>query len=71
MKCPYCGEEMIKGFLTSSLDISFVIDNPNGKLFQIKKSGDLELSEGSWGIPHCEAYHCSNCKKIIIDYTNR
>lgn len=70
MKCPYCNEEMIKGFLTSSLDISFVIDNPNGKLFRIKKSGDLELTEGLGGIPHCEAYRCSSCKKIIIDYAN-
>lgn len=70
MKCPYCNEEMIKGFLTSSLDISFVIDNPNGKLFRIKKSGDLELTEGLGEIPHCEAYRCSSCKKIIIDYAN-
>ena len=26
MKCPYCGEEMIKGFLMSSRDITFAID---------------------------------------------
>lgn len=52
MKCPYCGEEMIKGFLMSSRDITFVIDNPNDKLFQIKKRNDLELSKGSGGIPH-------------------
>lgn len=33
--------------------------------------GYLELSKGSAGIPHCEAYRCSSCKKILIDYANR
>ena len=43
MKCPYCGEEMKKGFLMSSRDITFAIDNPDGNIFRIKKHGDLEL----------------------------
>ena len=55
----------------SSRDITFAIDNPNGNLFRIKKRDDLEVSKGSEGIPHCEAYHCSSCKKIMIDYVNR
>ena len=37
MKCPYCGDEMIRGYLMSSR----------------------------------EAYRCSSCKKILIDYANR
>lgn len=36
MKCPYCGEEMKKGFLMSSRDITFAIDNPDGNIFRIK-----------------------------------
>lgn len=55
----------------SSRDITFAIDNPNGNLFRIKKRDDLELSKGSEGIPHCEAYHCRSCKKIMIDYADR
>ena len=70
MKCPYCGDEMIRGYLMSSRDITFAVDNLT-KVFRIKKSDDLELSNGSGGIPHCEAYRCSNCKKILIDYANR
>ena len=27
MKCPYCGEEMIRGYLMSSRDITFTVDN--------------------------------------------
>ena len=64
MKCPYCGEEMIRGYLMSSRDITFAVDNLT-KVFRIKKSDDLELSKGSGGIPHCEAYRCSSCKKIL------
>ncbi|MFQ9620625.1 MAG: PF20097 family protein [Waltera sp.] len=29
------------------------------------------MSKGSEGIPHCEAYRCNSCKKILIDYANR
>ena len=70
MKCPYCGEEMIRGYLMSSRDITFAVDNLT-KVFRIKKSDDLELSKGSEVIPHCEAYRCNSCKKILIDYANR
>ena len=51
-------------------DSSLAVDNLT-KVFRIKKSDDLELSKGSGGIPHCEAYRCSSCKKILIDYANR
>ena len=27
MKCPYCGDEMIRGYLMSSRDITFAVDN--------------------------------------------
>ena len=70
MKCPYCGDEMIRGYLMSSRDITFAVDNLT-KVFRIKKSDDLELCKGLGGIPHCEAYRCSSCKKILIYYANR
>ena len=71
MKCPYCGEEMIRGYLMSSRDITFAVDNPNRNFIRFKKSDDLELTKDSGGIPHCEAYRCNSCKKILIDYANR
>lgn len=49
MKCPYCGDEMIRGYLMSSRDITFAVDNLT-KVFRIKKSDDLELSKGSTSI---------------------
>ena len=42
MKCPYCGEEMIKGFLMSLRDITFTVDNSDRKIFRTKKLDDLE-----------------------------
>lgn len=70
MKCPYCGEEMVNGFLISSRDITFTNDNPN-RSFRVKKRNDLELSKGSGlSLPHCVAHHCRSCKKIVIDYEN-
>ena len=52
----------------SSRDITFAVDNLT-KVFRIKKSDDLELSKGSEGIPHCEAYRCNSCNiRFMIDY---
>lgn len=68
MKCPYCGDEMVDGYLISSRDITFSTDDPE-RFFRMKKRNDLELSTGSGiSIPHCAACHCSRCKKIVIDY---
>ena len=69
MKCPYCGEEMIRGYLMSTRHY-FAVDNLT-KSFRIKKSDDLELNKRFRRIPHCEAYRCNSCKKILIDYANR
>ncbi|MFR4782464.1 MAG: PF20097 family protein [Pilosibacter sp.] len=35
MKCPYRGEEMMRGYLMSSRDITFTIDNQT-KVFHTK-----------------------------------
>ena len=71
MKCPYCGEEMVRGFLMSSRESTFAVDNSDRFFFRGKKHDNLELSKGLGGIPHCEAYRCSSFKKIVIDYANR
>ena len=36
MKCPYCGDEMIRGYLMSSRDITFAVDNPTKVFFVLK-----------------------------------
>ena len=36
MKCPYCGDEMIRGYLMSSRDITFAVVNPTKVFFVLK-----------------------------------
>ena len=61
MRCPYCGEEMVKGALISSIGSSFISENIDYKLIRIRKKSDIDLSDNE------EAYRCSKCKIIIIN----
>lgn len=61
MKCPYCGEEMVKGAIISSRGSSFVSENVNYKLIRFRKKSDIDLSDNE------EAYRCTKCKIIIIN----
>ena len=62
MKCPYCGNEMIKGKICS-----------NGVLWWKSKIGDnISLNDegefvGRINGYRIAAFQCENCKKIIID----
>ena len=61
MKCPYCGEEMVKGAIISSRGSSLVSENVNYKLIRFRKKSDIDLSDNE------EAYRCPKCKIIIIN----
>lgn len=61
MKCPYCGEEMVKGAIISSIGSSFVSENVDYKIIRFRKKSDIDLSDNE------EAYHCPKCKIIIIN----
>ena len=68
MKCPYCDEEMVQGFIQSSNEIAW--KNKRSYVGPAKfHKGSIILSklaifEGSAVIANC----CNKCKKIIIDY---
>lgn len=61
MKCPYCGEEMIKGAIISSRGTSFIIEGVDFKIIRFRKKSDVDLSDNE------EAYRCPKCKIIIIN----
>lgn len=61
MKCPYCGEEMVKGAIISSRGSSFISEDVDYKIIRFRKKSDIDLSDNE------EAYRCFACKKIIID----
>ena len=70
MKCPYCGNEMEKGYIQSR----------DGVVWRKKKSAVSALaalasdaillgtSDGNpFGGNYVVVYHCADCKKFIID----
>ena len=67
MKCPICDKEMEKGFVQSARRVIFTNDKNEG-FFDIKAKDDIVLSSNNWTHPICIAYHCSDCKKVVIDY---
>lgn len=72
LRCPYCGLEMEKGYIQARDGISW-----NKKIVPIAALASLHPSAvilTSGGFPFSgssvEAYHCLNCKKIVIDYAS-
>ncbi len=70
MKCPYCHNDLIKGFIYSPRTLSWT--TAKLKSFSesfLTKEGNIVLSET--GLLHPArviAYHCSSCRKLIISY---
>lgn len=68
MNCPYCGNEMVKGFVQSSRAFFFAVE-PHGILYKPnRKKGEFCLSSHNFTNPICAAYHCPACKKVLLDY---
>ncbi|MBR4421430.1 MAG: hypothetical protein IKS69_02745 [Erysipelotrichaceae bacterium] len=66
MNCPYCGNEMIEGFVQSSEHIYF----NRGNKARFFAAGDLRsksLTRLSIRAPYVKAYMCDRCQKIIMD----
>ena len=70
MKCPCCGNEMTKGLAQSARRILFTTEKNDGFL-DIKGKDDVVISYNNWSMPTCVAYHCGNCKKVVIDYAEK
>lgn len=66
MKCPYCVQEMTKGYLQSARKIFFT-EKRHKFMFEPYKE-DLEITEHNWTAPTAEAWRCSFCGKIIVEY---
>ena len=60
-QCPYCGDEMIRGYRMCSRDITFAVDNLT-KVFRIKKSDDRELSKGLGAVSYTHLAYSQRIK---------
>lgn len=79
MKCPYCNADIAKGEISNSLGGSIYwipeqyLHKHMFRLLQlksrIKKNGGVILSKEVTNISNpLTAYHCIQCKKVIIEY---
>ena len=70
MNCPYCGNEMTRGWVQSARRVLFTTRiNESG--FDFKAKGDVVLTVNNFVNPNCIAYHCGACKKVVIDYAEK
>lgn len=69
MKCPYCSEEMEKGYIDQS-DFRFPLEwspaKPGTGIFTRKKRNIKLTSVFDGG--SIIAYHCASCKKFLIEH---
>lgn len=71
MNCPYCGEQMKKGVVQSARQIFFT--TKAHKMWfvpDMATKNEVLLSSHNWTSPTCEAYICTYCQKVVIDYSS-
>ena len=70
-KCPYCGGEMVKGYIQCRDGVYWSEKiRPVAAIRPLDKSA-LALKNGEWNLfrgDAAEAYNCPECRKIIITY---
>ncbi len=64
--CPTCGHPMVKGFLVAE---SFV----EGAKWMTERSrlargGEVLVKPDGWGNVYMDAYRCTGCRRIIVQY---
>ncbi|MBU9724861.1 PF20097 family protein [Diplocloster modestus] len=72
MKCPFCNREMENGYLTSDARaIAWRKERYQPAL--IRKGGGIQLARNPMGgaAAIANAFCCQECKKIVIDYSEK
>ena len=70
MNCPYCGKEMELGFVQSRDGVTWADKKYLVKALSNLHPGSISLSNGANDSGTAVyAYNCSDCKKVIIDYS--
>ena len=70
MQCPYCGQEMSEGKLTTVSQDNLFWLPPEARLPHfvtiqgVEKRGGVSLGGGPWIVA---AWRCQACKKLILD----
>ena len=71
MHCPYCGEEMLPGYVQCRDGVYWSSKKRPVAALPIFGGDTLRLSDEStpFGGSLAAAYRCVKCRKIIIDYS--
>lgn len=70
MKCPACGREMEPGCLQSDRPVVFTTRRPSlsGVAFpRIPRGQDLHLTNDAYSPCACPAWHCPQCRHILVE----
>ena len=67
MKCPFCNNEMTKGYIQSGQHILWTQKKHNISLIPINDN-EIILSKKLLGGSSVSGHICKNCKKIILEY---
>jgi predicted RNA-binding Zn-ribbon protein involved in translation (DUF1610 family) len=68
MRCPYCGKEMVEGFIQSQKIVFFTEELY--KMHAWPFEGELILTRRNPLSPAGKAFHCPDCKIVIVDYSD-
>lgn len=71
MNCPFCGKEMMTGFIQSTHGVIFATEPHYVSLWPVKTRGEFFVTSKKWFGPICTAYHCDSCKNVIITYAQK
>ena len=71
MKCPYCDNEMQKGYIQCRDGVYWTPIKQWVSALSSMAKGAIAIGTDDKLMPKssAEAYHCETCKKVIIDYS--
>lgn len=69
MKCPICNNKMEQGFLQGMRRVAWVKDKH--KLSLLPRQGEILLENNTLKDIIFSAWICKNCRKIVIDYSDK
>ncbi len=72
MKCPYCDKEMTLGYIQCRDGVRWTLKKQLVAALSFLGKESTSLANGAADNSNTVyAYKCGDCKKIIIDYSNR